>query len=160
MGQYHWPVNIDKQEYLYPHTLGSGLKMVECIWNTGVPAALITLLACSHMRGGGDVKFEDYARVRIAGRWAGDRIIMLGDYTEPGDPGTDALWQEATEQGYEHPLQYVENRFTDISVAVREALMYDDSIAEDMGKEFGGSGHSVSLPSLAPIKLMKMTQGA
>ena len=29
MGQYHYTVNLDKKEYLVPHKLGDGLKLLE-----------------------------------------------------------------------------------------------------------------------------------
>lgn len=29
MGQYYKPVNLDKREYIHPHSIGNGLKMLE-----------------------------------------------------------------------------------------------------------------------------------
>lgn len=43
-------------------------------------AALMALLACSNGRGGGDL-----AEHPLIGRWAGDRIAVVGDYAERGD---------------------------------------------------------------------------
>lgn len=136
MGQYHIPVNIDKREYVNPWDVGAGLKMVENIWNTGMPASLFVLLSCSHMRGGGDVHLSDEAINKVAGRWAGDRIIVVGDYTEPGDPGTDALWDIVREDGYEHPWPWLHDRCTNIGQAMYEALSVSN-IAEDIGKQWG-----------------------
>jgi hypothetical protein len=131
MGQYHMPVNIDKREYLYPHLFGNGLKMLE--WGTGggTVAGLTVLLACSHNRGGGDLHGDVGD---IGGRWAGDRIVIVGDYTEPGDPGTDSLYKMIDETEWNtvtDPYGFVEEHFTDISRQVIEHLRQDGYLASD-----------------------------
>lgn len=82
MGQYHYTVNLTKREYLDPHKLGDGLKLVEQCGHSpgGINDALHLLLAASNGRGGGD--FEPCEWV---GRWAGDRIAVVGDYGEDKD---------------------------------------------------------------------------
>lgn len=82
MGQYWIPVNLDKKEYIDPHQLGSGLKLWEQIAGgfTG-PALIILTAAMPDARGGGDFK-DGWEAV---GRWAGDRITLVGDYAEDGD---------------------------------------------------------------------------
>jgi len=81
MGQYHYMVNLDKREFLHPHKLGDGLKRGEQInSHGGTMAALTMLLACSNGRGGGDVEENP-----MVGRWAGDRIAVVGDYAEDAD---------------------------------------------------------------------------
>lgn len=86
MGQYHLAVNLDKREFLNPHGLGDGLKLWEQAGNGegGVGSALIALLACSNGRGGGDFQ-EENDTAGVIGRWAGDRIAIIGDYAEPED---------------------------------------------------------------------------
>ncbi len=86
MGQYHMPANLDKKEYITPHAFGDGLKMLEFGCSAdGTLTGLTILLACSHDRGGGDLHKE---RDAWMGRWAGDRIVILGDYSERSDlPG-------------------------------------------------------------------------
>ena len=88
MGQYHYVVNLDKHEFLHPHALGCGLKLWEQMANhPGTATALIPLLACSNGRGGGDLRDDDSGMV---GRWAGDRIAIVGDYAEDQDlPGNE-----------------------------------------------------------------------
>lgn len=88
MGQYHKTVNLDKREYLNPHALGDGLKLCEQSGSrAGVSAALMLLLACSNGRGGGDIDLpEEMAGYReVIGRWAGDRIAVVGDYAKDTD---------------------------------------------------------------------------
>ena len=106
MGQYWYPVNLDKKEYIMPHKLGAGLKLWEQLANhPGTGAALIILCAAMpEERGGGDLSLDwhddeelteeakktcgvNYAAVarRTIGRWAGDRIALVGDYAEKGD---------------------------------------------------------------------------
>lgn len=121
MGQYWYPVNLDKREFIHPHRLGAGLKLWEQIANhPGVGAALVIL--CADMpepRGGGDFDLDDnwhgpertfpehnagpgpmptaYPNVarQTIGRWAGDRIALVGDYAAQGDR---CGWNPATQQ--------------------------------------------------------------
>lgn len=81
MGQYHKVYNKTKNECLNAHKFGQGLKLVEQIGFEGsVADVLFLLLANSNGRGGGD--FEDHD---IIGRWAGDEIVVQGDYSDPDD---------------------------------------------------------------------------
>lgn len=85
MGQYWLPVNLDKKEFIHPHELGTGLKLWEQLANGdgGVGAALIILCAAMpEPRGGGDLDAHDGT---VVGRWAGDRIALVGDYAETAD---------------------------------------------------------------------------
>ncbi len=100
MGQYWIPVNLTKKEFVDPHKLGTGLKLWEQAANhPSTGAALIILCAAMpEMRGGGDFDLEndtqDYNAIssRTIGRWAGDRIALVGDYAEKTDlePGDKA----------------------------------------------------------------------
>lgn len=108
MGQYWQVVNLDKHEYVMPHKLGSGLKLWEQLANhPGTGAALVVLCAAMPQpRGGGDFDLdenwhgpertdmsdvgpmpEEYPVIaaRTIGRWAGDRIALVGDYAEDAD---------------------------------------------------------------------------
>lgn len=77
MGQYWKPVNLDKREFIDPHKLDCGLKLWEQIANPGVGRALVVLLAVMPKpRGGGDLKQNPFI-----GRWAGDRVVLVGDYS-------------------------------------------------------------------------------
>ncbi len=82
MGQYWIPVNLDKREFVDPHKLGAGLKLWEQLANhPGTGAALLVLCAAMpEKRGGGDLKEDP-----TIGRWAGDRIALVGDYAERED---------------------------------------------------------------------------
>jgi hypothetical protein len=82
MGQYWMPVNIDKREFVNPHKLGTGLKLWEQLVNhPGTGAALIVLQAAMpDARGGGDLVSHP-----VIGRWAGDRVVLVGGYAEPDD---------------------------------------------------------------------------
>lgn len=83
MGQYHLTVNLDKREFINPHKIGLGLKLREQIGFAGSIGDLIfMLLACSNGRGGGDIQTETK---KLVGRWAGDRIAVIGDYAEKKD---------------------------------------------------------------------------
>lgn len=87
MGQYWIPVNITKREYIMPHKLGVGLKLWEQVGvEHGTTTALFLLTAAMpEPRGGGD--FEPHPAI---GRWAGDRVAVVGDYAEDEDiPGCE-----------------------------------------------------------------------
>lgn len=119
MGQYHYIVNLDRREYLDPHKLGSGLKAWEQIAShPGSPAALFVLLTCSNGRGGGDFADDTHTRdERVIGRWAGDRIAVIGDYAEVGDIAGET--PDPVERIYDLCREGV---YRDISAMVRPVL--------------------------------------
>lgn len=77
MGQYYKIVNLDKQECLDPHDFHGGAKLVEMMSSLAT-CALTLLLADGNGLGGGDFG-ADSPRI---GSWAGDRIVIVGDYAE------------------------------------------------------------------------------
>ena len=104
MGQYHKVYNVTKREFIHPHRIDNGLKLMEQVGHERSTAtALFLLLANSNGRGGGDAREHP-----LIGHWAGDSIVIQGDYTEPTDPGhIDAETLET---------------FTDISAQVMDML--------------------------------------
>jgi len=84
MGQYYLVVNVDKRQFLHPHCFSDGLKLMEFgASGCGTMAGLAILLADGNGRGGGDcrVKADPY---KLIGSWAGDRIVVTGDYADNG----------------------------------------------------------------------------
>lgn len=78
MGQYHTLYNVDKKQKIDGL---SGYKLLEQIgYPKSTATALLLLVANSNGRGGGDVKDHP-----LVGSWAGDRIVVQGDYAEEGD---------------------------------------------------------------------------
>lgn len=110
MGQYYKIVNIKKKQYITPHTFGDGAKLMEFSMSaSGVLAGLAILLADGNGRGGGDLHSEN----DIVGSWAGDNIVVAGDYADEGKfvKETDRnLYCLATNEG------------EDISIKVLDAL--------------------------------------
>lgn len=84
MGQYFVFVNEDKQEYIHPHKLASGLKFWEILASPVATRALVFLLRRSNEGGGGDINTTTYQenKKKFVGRWAGDKISLVGDYDE------------------------------------------------------------------------------
>jgi hypothetical protein len=81
MGQYWYTVNLDKKEFVHPHALDCGLKLGEILHTPVVGQALVLLCAAHHEeRGGGDIQPNP-----TVGRWAGDRIALVGDYAKDDD---------------------------------------------------------------------------
>src|SRR5947209_6173022 len=89
MGQYFKIVNLDKREVVNPWDIGAGAKFWEWVYN---PQTRIFpwLLRKSDGDGGGDIHDRD--GYRTLGRWAGDRIVLIGDYDE------SRLYQEASNE--------------------------------------------------------------
>ena len=89
MGQYFKAVNLDKREVVCPWCIGGGAKLWE--WAANRQGAILTLLLRKSDEGGGG-DFYGYLKgvgeggpIRcalspIAGRWAGDRVALIGDY--------------------------------------------------------------------------------
>lgn len=96
MGQYHHLVNVDKKEVVNPHGLGLGLKQWEHLgeFEGTLADAMYILMMTSPARGGGDLP-----ETEISGRWTGDRVLVLGDYTEDSDvpsiPNVGSLYSES-----------------------------------------------------------------
>jgi hypothetical protein len=110
MGQYFLVVNLDKKEFIHPHKFGDGLKLLEFGCSScSTLTALTLLLRKSNEGGGGD--FHEFEKCELVGSWAGDRIVIIGDYDE------SKVYEEA------------ENQFRDISEALIDQVShYDKSI--------------------------------
>lgn len=81
MGQYYMIVNITKREYLDPQDCTDGLKLMEFgLSAEGTMSCLAILLADGNGNGGGDLDSEN----PIIGSWAGDKIVITGDYADEG----------------------------------------------------------------------------
>ena len=97
MGQYHALYNVDKKQKVDGL---SGYKLLEQVgYPKSTATALFLLVANSNGRGGGDVEKHP-----LVGSWAGDRIVVQGDYAEEGDQAfiadTDA-YEDVTKQVWE-----------------------------------------------------------
>jgi hypothetical protein len=76
MGQYFIAVNKTKKEYIRSWDIGDGAKLWE--WCVNRQAGIFPyLLRKSNEGGGGDVKLDN---PNFAGRWAGDKVYLVGDY--------------------------------------------------------------------------------
>ena len=122
MGQYYKIVNVKKKQYITPHTFGDGAKLMEFSMSAnGVLAGLAILLADGNGRGGGDLNSEN----EIVGSWAGDNIVVAGDYADDGKFVKDAdqnLYHVAVSEG------------EDISIKVLDALCDDRYYFEEFRK--------------------------
>lgn len=151
MGQYYMIVNLDKEQYLHPHAFGDGLKLMEFGSNgRGTMLALAVLLARGNGRGGGDL----HSNNRIIGSWAGDRIVVTGDYADEIPKRrlgpkiwaalvkADPTWAARKEKGA--TLYHVAGVcYCNVSANVMAALMDDEwyaqTLAESAEKSWTGS---------------------
>lgn len=130
MGQYHLVVNLDKRQYLHPNHLGDGLKLLEFADGGATLTALAILLAKDNGRGIGDLHVaapdapherwerNGFTRVRTpyacpAGSWAGDRIVIAGDYGDRLPESGETLYALAL------------RTFEDLSAPLRELIACD-----------------------------------
>jgi hypothetical protein len=194
MGQYYKIVNLDKRQYVHPHRLGNGVKLLEFGCSAmGALTAVAILLADGNGRGGGDLyqtgtvkgsakdigyqafpkKVPDDMRVdhewdhdkgkvvfqsrvpKIIGSWAGDRIVVAGDYADTGKYGFDSdrvikRVERRLPEGFsgqvkdsdyrDVEMEYVEKdctlytladlEFEDVSLLALAAMLYDSYILE------------------------------
>lgn len=137
MGQYYLIVNIDKHQYLHPHKFGDGLKLLEFGCSFGTMCGLAILLADGNNRGNGDLRSDN----PIIGSWAGDRIVVAGDYADPLNYVSAGNWelQEIADkvftEGYRKAenvnlFHYAHEKFEDVSDKVIEAMMDDGALKE------------------------------
>jgi hypothetical protein len=74
MGQYYFPVELEKMEHLYSHDFGCGLKLMEHSWIENDMCQAVEMLLVE------------------GGRWDKHKIVWAGDYAdeEQGTAGTKA----------------------------------------------------------------------
>ena len=110
MGQYYIIANTAKREFIHPHVFGAGLKHMELASSSSMMYAMSLLIVQSDGIGGGDWG-SIYPAARndhpIVGQWAGDPVIMVGDYDGSG------LYDEARRS------------YTDVSMPVFTAMCRD-----------------------------------
>lgn len=136
MGQYFKPINLDKRELLHPHKFGDGIKLGEFgASGCGTMHGLALLLSDGDEDGG------HRKPTPIIGSWAGDRIVIAGDYAEagrfvPADVPLEVIQEvvgEAFTEEYAKPenitLYHLATRtFKDVSHLVIEAMLHDRSV--------------------------------
>jgi len=77
MGQYFKIANLDKKEFIRTWDINHGAKFLEILWNN-IARLVPYLLRKSDDGGGGDI--NNFEELRYCGRWACDRIVIIGDY--------------------------------------------------------------------------------
>ena len=141
MGQYYKIVNIKKKQYITPHIFGDGSKLMEFSMSAnGVLTGLAILLADGNGRGGGDLGSEN----DIVGSWAGDNIVIAGDYADDGKFVKDAdrnLYHVASNEG------------EDISLKVLDALCDDKWFFLEFRKNRAGWSNDSEVDDLIKRKL-------
>lgn len=126
MGQYFLLVNVDRKEYVDPFFVGggSGYKLWEWCTNNTTRVIPFLIRKSSSIGCGGDLLSDSY---KYAGRWAGDRIVLVGDYDDSG------LFTVA-EDSYENISKEVReefNRFIEVDDLKLSTSWFVD---EDTGK--------------------------
>ncbi|KAK9915533.1 hypothetical protein WJX75_000399 [Coccomyxa subellipsoidea] len=129
MGQYWDLFNLTKRETVSPRSLGSGVKLYEITNNRpGVPVALLLLVAAIP-----GVKHP------IVGRWAGDRIALIGDYAEEDDMAPE-VWDGAKPNDFKEYFNISYLHFSLCTLDLKEAL------------------HTSTLGMGAPVNLCELAQ--
>lgn len=129
MGQYYKVVNTTKKQVLEPHSFGSGAKLMEFSSDgRSIMQGLAILLADGNGRGGGDLKSDN----PLVGSWAGDSIVIAGDYADEGKFVQDEKVN----------LYFGANDYEDISFKVIEVLCDDHWWKEMYYEEWKSEGFS------------------
>lgn len=156
MGQSYYIVNVDKEQFIRPHKFGDGYKLLEFgPSGHGTMLALSVLLADGNGRGGGDLQgVED---LDIVGSWAGDRIVIAGDYA---DGGHFVPYHFKTWKNEQQPTLYAlcEDHFEDVSAQVWEALLRDEHIRTRTEKRLSGGDAFLLLCNLGEDGDPKLTE--
>ena len=143
MGQYYKIVNIKKKQYISPYIFGDGSKLMEFSMSaSGVMAGLAILLADGNGRGGGDLHSEN----DIVGSWAGDNIVIAGDYADTGKFVKELeqnLYEVASSEG------------EDISIKVLDALFDDQYFFSEFRKNRAGWSNNSEVDDLIKRKLQE-----
>jgi hypothetical protein len=159
MGQYYKTVNIDKKEFLNPHTFGDGLKLMEFgLSGMGTLSALTILLADGNNRGGGDLHAPDTDPVAqsVIGSWAGCRITITGDYADEGKFVTDEDVKDLKDEDGNPVLDdagnpitkdkinlysVAGNKFKDVSAEALYCLLLDSYFQEECKTRLSNEGY-------------------
>ena len=115
-------VNLDRCEYIDPAVLGDTPDLAG-IADGKSPKAVLAMICHHERRGGGDV--SDRGPLHLAGRWRGDRIVLMG--TAGFKPKSGAKVETAA----------VRAEFIDVSGNAQAFLLEDDLIG-DRGAELDG----------------------
>jgi hypothetical protein len=125
VGQYYKIVNLDKKQYITFSVFGNGPKFHEFAHSeAGMMTALAVLLVDGHKGGSGDL----CTKSAVAGSWAGDRIVVAGDYAEPDRFGFKSTLYDCDDNP----------EFVNISEPVMLAMLKDDYILETLQERFTG----------------------
>jgi hypothetical protein len=130
VGQYYKVMNIDKKQFINPHKLGDGLKLMEFGMSShGTMTALALLLSDGNGRGGGDCRSNE----EIIGSWAGDRIVIGGDYADPDKFGYDGvLYDKCHDREDENGTPIAPAEFEDVSEKCLSAMNDDYYLGKDL----------------------------
>jgi hypothetical protein len=193
MGQYYVAANLDKKEFLSPHACGDGAKLMEIALSTMSTMSCLAILLCDgNGRGGGDLygatclkckghgSFGDFGdedyRVcesckgtrrepapEIVGSWAGDRIVLAGDYADGkrfvSDDDQKLYTERALADGQApsdanrnvnlyHAIDE-ESGWKDVSLAAMRALALDPYVRQQFKEQ--GAKSDWRAKELAPI---------
>lgn len=140
MGQYYLTINISKKQFLHPHNFNSGLKLLEFSRDSdGLMTGLALLLSSGNGRGGGDL----YSESELIGSWAGDKIIIAGDYSDNIDFSLEenkSLYDEFHDQIINPEkcnwYQLADTCFQNISNDIIKVMCEDSYIKESITESF------------------------
>jgi len=124
MGQYFKAFNLDKKEVVNAWDLGGVAKFWEwCLnkWSGIFPY----LLRKSDEGGGGDIDM-DKKGIKYAGRWAGDRIALVGDYDSSN------LWDKKEYKDISKKVKEEFNR--EAGLSSKFLCSYEEELEEEKNK--------------------------
>lgn len=150
MGQYYVIANLDKKEFINPTSFGDGSKLLEFGSSSdGTMTGLVVLLASSNGRGGGDLHLRSDRWSHIPGRWAGDRVVVAGDYDDDRSSPGYGVYRATSEKRFkpETGMSMLSDKlkgtdtdeWKDITWDVIGALMEDHSVGDSLAQRIAGA---------------------
>jgi hypothetical protein len=115
--------NLDKMEFLDPSAFGGGGSFWAVAKNGHAASVLVILTAYTNRPMPNDPEFDHPEAVNVFGRWAGDRIALIGDCHTP------SLERDPVRQGFPAYNDVIEG-YLDISSIIHAAW---NRLAEDVG---------------------------
>ncbi len=123
MGEYDKICNLDKKELLSPEFFGQLNKLADWKDTPGILFGLSILLQVSN----NNLRDHNLQKA-LYGRWAGDRVLVIGDYF------TGKIGEIDWSEDYHSTLTSSKNGWTDISEHIRNIMAGDFKIPFDYAK--------------------------
>lgn len=141
LGQCYIIVNLDKKEYLAPNAFGDGDRLLEFGQSAG---GTLFGLSALLVDGNGEGEKDIHTDNPLIGSWAGDRIVITGDYADEGKFLPDYPKDMANRlKGpncnlYEYAAEYFDDISNEVVDFLSDSLQSEDEDSKEETVHQGG----------------------